>query len=128
MIETLRTIIRPYNEADIALIAPIFADPITMIFWPQPFSEQATAAWVRRAGASFSATGMGRMLVELRDSGAPIGDCGIVEAEINGRREYDLGYIIHHPYWRQGRTAAEQPNARLRRPWVGTAGSDLLCR
>ena len=42
------------------------------------------------------------MLVELRDSGAPIGDCGIVEAEINGRREYDLGYIIHHPYWRQG--------------------------
>jgi RimJ/RimL family protein N-acetyltransferase len=57
---------------------------------------------VRRAGASFSATGMGRMLVELRDSGAPIGDCGIVEAEINGRREYDLGYIIHHPYWRQG--------------------------
>ena len=102
MIETPRTIIRPYTEADIALIAPIFADPITMMFWPQPLSEEVTAAWVQRASASFPATGLGRMRVELRDGGATIGDCGIVAAEINGRREYDLGYIIHHPYWRQG--------------------------
>jgi RimJ/RimL family protein N-acetyltransferase len=102
MIETARTIIRPYTEADIVRVAPIFTDPITMAFWPQPLSEDACAAWVRRASASFTATGLGRMLIELRDGGAPIGDCGIVEAEINGRREYDLGYIIHHPYWRQG--------------------------
>src|SRR3954451_18541040 len=102
MIETARTTIRPYSESDIVLIAPIFADPVTMRFWPQPLSEDVAAAWVRRAGTSFPATDLGRMLVELRDGGAPIGDCGIVEAEINGRREYDLGYIIHHPYWRQG--------------------------
>ena len=102
MIETPRTIIRPYTEADIALIAPIFADSVTMRFWPQPLSEEATAAWVQRASASFQATGLGRMLVELREGGAPIGDCGIVEAEINGRHEYDLGYIIHQSYWRQG--------------------------
>jgi [ribosomal protein S5]-alanine N-acetyltransferase len=101
MIETPRTIIRPYTESDITLIAPIFADPVTMMFWPQPLSEEATAAWVRRA-TSFAATGLGHMLVELREGGAQIGDCGIVEAEINGRREYDLGYIIHYPYWRQG--------------------------
>ena len=102
MIETDRTIIRPYSEADIARVAPIFADPVTMVFWPQPLSEETVAAWVRRASASFPATGLGRMLVELRGSGTPIGDCGIVEAQINGRLEYDLGYIIHHPYWRQG--------------------------
>ena len=102
MIETARTIIKPYSEADITRVAPIFAHPVTMAFWPQPFSEEAVAAWVRRAIASFPATGLGRMLIELRGSGEPIGDCGIMEAEINGRREYDLGYIIHHPYWRQG--------------------------
>ena len=102
MIETARTIIRPYTESDIGRVAPIFADPVTMAFWPQPFSKEAVATWVRRASAAFAATGLGRMLVELREGGVPIGDCGIVEAEINGRREYDLGYIIHHPYWRQG--------------------------
>jgi [ribosomal protein S5]-alanine N-acetyltransferase len=102
MIETARTIIRPYVEGDIAQVAPIFTDPITMVFWPQPFSEEAVAAWVRRASASFADTGLGRMVVELRDGGMPIGDCGIVASEVNGRREYDLGYIIHHPYWRQG--------------------------
>jgi [ribosomal protein S5]-alanine N-acetyltransferase len=78
MIETPRTIIRPYTQADIGLIAPIFADPITLMFWPQPLSEEAAAAWVRRAGASFSATGLGRILVELRDGCVPMGDCGIV--------------------------------------------------
>ena len=30
-----------------------------------------------------------------------IGDCGIVRAEVNGQLEYDLGYIVHHPFWRQ---------------------------
>ena len=102
MIETARTLIRPYAEADIDLMKPIFTDPITMVFWPQPFSEEAVAAWVRRASASFAATGLGHMLVELRDGGSVIGDCGIMETDVNGRREYDLGYIFHHPYWRQG--------------------------
>ncbi|HEU5098048.1 MAG TPA: GNAT family N-acetyltransferase [Roseiflexaceae bacterium] len=102
MIETRRTIIRPYTEVDIARVAPILTDPLTMAFWPQPFSEDAVAGWVRRAIASFAASGLGRMLIEQRDGGTPIGDCGIMESEVNGRQEYDLGYIIHHPYWRQG--------------------------
>ena len=68
MIETPRTIIRPYAEADIALIAPIFADPITMGFWPQPFSEDATAAWVRRAGRSFRELDAGYDPVEERQA------------------------------------------------------------
>jgi RimJ/RimL family protein N-acetyltransferase len=102
LIETSRTRIRSYTEDDVHLVLPIFTDPTTMTFWPQPLSAEAVASWVRRNSESFQASGLGRMLVEHKETDAVIGDCGIVQGEINGQLEYDLGYIIHHPYWRQG--------------------------
>lgn len=42
------------------------------------------------------------MVVELAASGEVVGDCGIARAEVDGKMENDLGYIIHHPYWRRG--------------------------
>jgi [ribosomal protein S5]-alanine N-acetyltransferase len=100
--QTPRTIIRPYAESDVESVLPIFTDPITMSFWERPLDEDAIAAWVARNARSFRETGLGRMLVELRGSGETIGDCGIVRAEVAGCEENDLGYIIHHPYWRRG--------------------------
>lgn len=99
---TPRLILRPYTAADLPLVLPIFSDPITMAFWPQPLTEAAVSAWVLRHSAAFQTTRLGRLLVELRDTHVAIGDCGIMNSEVNGRPEYDLGYIIHHPYWRQG--------------------------
>jgi RimJ/RimL family protein N-acetyltransferase len=99
---TSRLILRPYTADDVPLVLPIFGDPLTMAFWPQPLTEAAVAAWVQRNSAAFQAVRLGRLLVELRDTHVAIGDCGIVGSEVNGRPEYDLGYIIHHPYWRQG--------------------------
>jgi RimJ/RimL family protein N-acetyltransferase len=100
--ETPRTIIRPYTEADVERVVPILTDPVTMSFWERPLDEDAVTAWVARNARSFGETGLGRMLVELRDTGETVGDCGIVRAEVGGREENDLGYIIHHPYWCRG--------------------------
>lgn len=101
-IQTPRTIIRPYAESDVERVLPIFSDPTTMSFWERPLDEDAIAAWVARNARSFRETGLGRMLVDLRDSGETVGDCGIMRAEVAGREENDLGYIIHHPYWGSG--------------------------
>ena len=102
MIETPRTIIRPYTGSEAPLLAPIFSDPTTMSFWERPPDEAAVAAWVARAAREFRETGMGKMLVVDHRTGEPIGDCGIMRAEVGGRPENDLGYIIHHPYWGAG--------------------------
>ena len=102
MIETPRTIIRPYEGSEAPLLLPIFSDPTTMSFWPRPLDKDAVAAWVARAAQEFRQTGMGRMLVVDRETGEPVGDCGIMRAEVGGRTENDLGYIIHHPYWGAG--------------------------
>ena len=102
MIETPRTIIRPYEGSEAPLLLPIFSDPATMSFWARPLGKDAVAAWVARAAQEFRQTGMGRMLVVDRETGEPVGDCGIMRAEVGGRTENDLGYIIHHPYWGAG--------------------------
>jgi RimJ/RimL family protein N-acetyltransferase len=102
MIRTERTIIRPYTEEDLPLVLPIFSDPVTMAFWPQPMSPEGAAAWIERSMRAFAADGTGRMIVTERESGEVIGDCGVIQSQVNGRPEYDLGYIIHHPRWRQG--------------------------
>lgn len=101
-IQTPRTVIRPYTEADLERALPILSDPTTMSFWERPLDRDAVAAWVARNARSFRETGLGRMISELRDTGEAIGDCGIMRAEVGGREENDLGYIIHHPYWRRG--------------------------
>lgn len=102
LLQTPRTVIRSYALDDIERMVPIFSDPITMGFWQQPFTEEQIAAWLQRAIVQHERTGLGRMMITLRDTGEVIGDCGVMETEVNGNAEYDLGYIIHHPYWRQG--------------------------
>lgn len=102
MIETPRTVMRPYEGTEAPLLLPIFSDPTTMSFWPRPPDEEDVAAWVARAAREFRETGMGKMLVVDRLTGETIGDCGIMRAEVDGRPENDLGYIIHHPYWGAG--------------------------
>ena len=41
-IETPRLILRPLLEADLPDLHLIFSDPITMSFWPEPLSLEAT--------------------------------------------------------------------------------------
>jgi RimJ/RimL family protein N-acetyltransferase len=45
---------------------------------------------------------MGRYCVVLKQDQKIIGDCGILRLEKAGEQLYDLGYIIHHPFWRRG--------------------------
>jgi len=102
VISTRRTILEPYRGTEAGLMLPIFSDPTTMSFWPEPLDREAVEAWVERNARSFQDTGLGRMVVRERETGQVLGDCGIVRAEIAGRTENDLGYIIHHPYWGAG--------------------------
>jgi [ribosomal protein S5]-alanine N-acetyltransferase len=102
VISTRRTILSPYTGTEARLLFPILSDPTTMSFWPEPLDLGAVEAWVERNARSFHDSGLGRMMVRDRETGRLLGDCGIVQAEIDGRTENDLGYIIHHPYWGTG--------------------------
>src|SRR4028118_1135887 len=68
VIETPRTIIRPYEGSEAPLLLPIFSDPTTMSFWSRPLDKDAIAAWAARAAQEFRQTGGGR----ARASGAAL--------------------------------------------------------
>ena len=72
-----------------------------MQHWPEPLTIEQARAWLRRAIEGYATPGYGRFAVELAD-GAYIGDAGILVAQIQGRTENDLGYIIAHSQWRLG--------------------------
>lgn len=38
----------------------------------------------------------------LKSDGSLIGDAGLRDSDIDGKKEIDLGYIIQAKYWRQG--------------------------
>lgn len=102
VVETEPLTLRDLTLDDLEPLHRIFSDPITMSFWPAPFAEEDTRRWIQRALRDYETLGFGRRAVILKESGELIGDCGLLYTEVDGKSEYDLGYIIHHPYWGNG--------------------------
>jgi len=71
-------------------------------FWPSPFTLAQTEIWINNNIKRYSELGFGRWAIILKETGELIGDCGIMLSELDGTQEYDLGYIIHYPYWHKG--------------------------
>ena len=102
VMETERLLIRQQTLDDLQPLYQILSNPITMSFWPTPFTLATTQAWVERNLQRYAEHGWGRWAVVLKQTGALIGDCGIIHTKVAGTLEYDLGYIIDHHHWRQG--------------------------
>ena len=119
IIETERLILRTWTEQDFDTLHAILSDPVTMSHWPAPLDLDAARAWLERSWAGMQEHGRARWCCALKDSGAVIGDSavggehldalienigdvGIVRMALERVLINDLGYIIHHPYWRNG--------------------------
>jgi ribosomal-protein-alanine N-acetyltransferase len=102
MIETQRLFIRKFTPEDLQEFSGILADPQTMSFWPNPYSQDGAKTWIDRNLQSYVDYGFGRYIIILQNKQKIIGDCGILKMKLAGEEIYDFGYIIHHPYWRKG--------------------------
>lgn len=102
VIETPRLILRQFKEDDVEALHRILSDPITMRFWPSPFSTEQSKAWLDQHLRNYHDLGYGRYAVISKDHQVLIGHCGITSSEIGGTPENDLGYIIFRDFWRQG--------------------------
>lgn len=102
ILESKRLIIRPYTPEDVQKLYGILSDPETMAFWPKPFSLSQVEDWIQHRGLEKYGDGIGRCGVYLRETGELVGDAGIVNQILDGKPEYDLGYIIHAKYWGHG--------------------------
>jgi RimJ/RimL family protein N-acetyltransferase len=101
-IQTPRLLLREPTFDDFDLLLPILSDPVTMSFWPAPFTEERIRAWIERSIASHAEHRFGRWIIVSRESGEVMGDCGVMRSPVDGVVRNDLGYIVHHRHWGSG--------------------------
>ena len=104
MIETKRLILRPWQETEAATLFKYACDPDIgpIAGWPPHISVENSLEIIRTV---FSAPET--YAVVLKDTGEPVGSCGIMFADslhsaTMKSGEAEIGYWIGKPYWGQG--------------------------
>jgi ribosomal-protein-alanine N-acetyltransferase len=124
-IETARLYLRPYVETDLPDAFAVLGDPETMSFYPQPYSESQAAANIRDSIETFRLHGYGRFALIEKRSGGYLGDCGITIQDIDGTKEYEVGYRIGKAHW--GRGYAHEAAAAVVEYGFATLALQKLC-
>jgi ribosomal-protein-alanine N-acetyltransferase len=102
VVETQRLVLREMEAADQAFVSAMLTHPEVMRFWPRPFTPAETEEWLSRQQDRYSRHGHGYWLAAARDSGAPLGQVGLLMTELDGVEEPALGYLLHRPFWGRG--------------------------
>ena len=85
--------------------------------------EDARAYILKGPIASYEKFGFGLMLVELKESGAPIGICGLLKREVFD--DVDIGYALLPEFWSQG-YALESASAVMSYAWEKLGSKRVL--
>jgi RimJ/RimL family protein N-acetyltransferase len=101
-LETPRTFMREILGNDAGFLLQMMGDPEVMRFYPKVATERDVRDFIDRMRASYRDYGCGLWLVVDRERGEPIGRAGLLRQNVNGTEAFEVGYMIHRPYWRRG--------------------------
>ena len=102
VLQTSRLVLREMTWDDLDFVAAMLGDPQVMRHYPKCHSRDESKAWLQKQLKRYREDGHGLWLVASRGSGEPIGQVGLLKQQVDGVDESEIGYLIHHPYWRQG--------------------------
>jgi RimJ/RimL family protein N-acetyltransferase len=102
VLETERLLLRHLELDDVNVMFAIIGDPVAMQHYPQPFSREDAANWIKRNRRRYAEYGFGLYAVVLKSSSAMIGDCGIARQTINGEPQLEVGYHLLRSQWGHG--------------------------
>jgi RimJ/RimL family protein N-acetyltransferase len=102
ILETERLVLRELEEKDTDNLFAVLGDPITMQYYPAPFSKAEVDGWIRRNRARYRDTGFGLWAMLLKDSGELIGDCGCYVRDVQGNVDCELGWHVRRDLWGRG--------------------------
>jgi len=100
--ETPRLILRRMIMEDLDFIAGMLADPEVMQFYPHCYDREQAKCWVQGVLDGYDRCGHSFFLVADRKTHQPRGQVGLLSQTVDGVEEFEIGYMIHQPFWRQG--------------------------
>lgn len=102
ILTTERLLIRPLESSDLDFMAKLLGDKDVTRYYPKQYTRAEAQGWIDKQQARYHETQTGLFLVEEALSGEPLGIVGLLERHELGRQDFELGYLIHSPYWRRG--------------------------
>jgi RimJ/RimL family protein N-acetyltransferase len=101
-LETPRTFMREILGNDFDFLLRMTSDPEVMRYYPRPYTERDVRDFIDRMRARYRDDGCGLWLLVDRESGEPVGRVGLMRMPVNGVDEFEVGYMVHRPFWRRG--------------------------
>lgn len=102
VVETPRLRLRELTAEDLDFVAEMLGDSEVMRFYPKALDRSESLEWIERQRRRYEDHGHGLWLVEDRETGAPVGQVGLLLQEVEGDWEPEIGYLVHRPFWRRG--------------------------
>lgn len=101
-LETPRTFLREILGNDFDFLLQMMSDPEVMRFYPRVYTSKDVRDFIDRMRTRYREDGCALWLVVDRQSGEPLGRVGLMRQDVNGVDEFEVGYMIHRPFWRRG--------------------------
>jgi len=106
--ETDRLIIRPLTMDDIKLWTPFFYNPKSIRYFPNFLTsnpkEDATS-WISKQLVRYENGKFGLHALIEKSTGRFIGQCGLLEQDVEGEKEIEIGYSLLHQFEGKGYAA-----------------------
>ena len=102
ILTTKRLILREMTMDDLPAMREIVQDKQTMYAWGHAWSEEDTVAGLEKQLCAYREDGYGRWAVQLKETGAAIGMCGLLWWETDREKVPEIGYLFNRAYWHKG--------------------------
>jgi RimJ/RimL family protein N-acetyltransferase len=120
VLETSRLRLRELAARDLDFVASMLGDPEVMRHYPSVYTREQAEQWIERQRARYARDGHGLWLAEERESGAPLGQIGLLLQSVDGVDEPEVGYLLARRFW--GRGFATEAAAAVRDHAFGALG------
>jgi [ribosomal protein S5]-alanine N-acetyltransferase len=101
-LETPRTFMREILGNDFDFLLKMMSDPEVMRYYPRPYSDRDVRDFIDRMRTRYREDGCGLWMLLDRETAEPLGRVGLMRMPVNGTDEFEIGYMVHRPYWRRG--------------------------
>jgi [ribosomal protein S5]-alanine N-acetyltransferase len=95
-LETTRLRLRPFavDLSDAEAFFEVVGDPVSMRWYLSPFDRDMTRRWIERQLEHYETDGTGLLVIEDRETGDLLGDCGPSLQEVDGETLLELGWHV----------------------------------